>query len=137
MLPSVSSELLRSRPSNELCFLVLSLPTILASGFGTMHALTSLLTGLPACRWPHRFGLRRFAPTLGLGPALALLFTRCAASGLFSAIHLGEISWVHPPLLPNRAIRQNLGSIHDGAPCPLNRHSRGLPHATQLGHPCP
>ncbi len=32
MLPSVSSKLLRSRPSNELCFLVLSLPTLMASG---------------------------------------------------------------------------------------------------------
>jgi hypothetical protein len=106
------------------------------AGFGTMHALTSLPTGLPACRWSHRFGLRRFAPTLGLGSVLALLFTRCATSGRFSTIHLGEISWVHPTLLPNRAIRQNLGGVHHGVV--LSPHdSRGLPHATQLGHACP
>src|SRR5437016_10248753 len=36
-----------------------------------MDALTPLPTGLPACEWPDRLGLRRFAPTLGLGPALA------------------------------------------------------------------
>ena len=46
-------------------------PVLHRQGFGTMDALTPLPTGLPACEWPHRFGLRRFAPTLGLGPALA------------------------------------------------------------------
>ena len=46
-------------------------PIVPQQRFGTMDALTPLPTGLPACDWPHRFGLRRFAPTLGLGPALA------------------------------------------------------------------
>ena len=113
-------------------------------GFGTMDALTSLPTGLPACRWPHRFGLRRFAPTLGLGPVLALFVHPVRhLSGHLSATNPGEISWVHPALLPNRAIRQNFRGIRDGAPCPLNRHSRGLPPARrarparQLGHASP
>src|SRR5438128_4699900 len=48
-----------------------SRPVLHRQGFGTMDALTPLPTGLPACEWPHRFGLRRFAPTLGLRPALA------------------------------------------------------------------
>ena len=105
-------------------------------GFGTMHALTSLPTGLPACRWPHRFGLRRFAPTFGLGPVLALFGHPVRHLRDLSAIHSGEISWVHPALLPNRAIRQHLGGVHHGVV--LSPHDgRGLRHATQLGHACP
>lgn len=111
-------------------------PVLHRQGFGTMDALTPLPAGLPACRWPHRFGLRRFAPTLGLSPASAPLFTRCATSGHVSAIHSGEVSWVHPALLPNRAIRQNLGGVRHGlAPSP--RDGGGLHHATQSGHACP
>ena len=137
MLPSVSSELLRSLPSNELCFLVLSLPTKFhRQGFGTMDALTPLPTRLPACRWPHRFGLRRSAPTLGLGPVLAHWFTRCAISGVFSATNMEEVSWVHLPLLPNRAIRHNLRGIPDGV-APSPRQDRGLPHSGKFGHACP
>src|SRR6266566_5684924 len=71
MPTSVSSELLRSLPSNELCFLILfRRPIVHRQGFGTMDALTPLPTGLPACRWLYRFGLHRFASILGLGPAL-------------------------------------------------------------------
>jgi len=111
-------------------------PLLRRQGFGTMDALTPLPTRLPACRWPHRFGLRRSAPTLGLGPVLALLFIRCASSGPFSAIHSGEVSWVHPALLPNRAIRQNLGGVRHGV-APSPRDGGGLHHATQSGHACP
>src|SRR5437870_11051204 len=84
-------------------------PVLHRQGCGTMDALTPLPTGLPACRWPHRFGLRRFAPTLGLGPALASLFTRSASPGNFSH-RPGRGLLSSPALLPNRAIRHNPGT---------------------------
>ena len=111
-------------------------PTLHRQGFGTMDALTPLPTGLPACRWPHRFGLRRSAPTLGLGPVLALFGHPVRHLRDLSAVHPGEVSWVRPSLLPNRAIRQNFGGVHRGLV--LSPHDgRGLHHPTQLGHACP
>jgi hypothetical protein len=100
-----------------------------------MDALTPLPTGLPACRWPHRFGLRRSAPTLGLGPVLAHWSPVRHLRSLL-AIHSVEVSWVHPALLPNRAVRHNLGCVRCGS-VPSIRFGRGFRLATQFDHALP
>jgi site-specific DNA recombinase len=103
--------------------------------FGTMDALTPLLRRTSGCECPRRFGLRRFASTLGSAPFWRLFdhparplrnyWPSTGARGLLSS----------PALLPNRAIRHNRGtsalvfaSIHRGW---------GLPHRMQFGHAFP
>ena len=59
-------------------------------------------------RWPHRFGLRRFAPTLGLAPALA--HWSPAPLPVSLSLHSGEISWVHPASFPTAASGNTSGA---------------------------
>ena len=110
-------------------------PLSLRQGFGTMDALTPLPAGLPACRWPHRFGLRRSTPMLGLGPVLAH-WSPVRHLRYLLAIHSVEVSWVLPALLPNRAARHNLGCVRCGA-VPSIRTGWGLRLAMQFDHALP
>src|SRR6266446_2982036 len=110
-------------------------PVLHPQRFGTMDALTPLPTGLPACAWPHRFGLRRFAPTLGLGPALAH-WSPVRHLRHVPAIHLREVSWVHRLASSEPRSPAQSGGVRDGV-VPSPRPGWGLPHGGQLGHAFP
>src|SRR5574338_1312195 len=64
------------------------------------------------------------------------LVTRRVLSGPICQTRAREVSWVHPTLLPNRAIRHNLGSVRDGL-FPSTRHDWGFPLHEQLDHVFP
>jgi len=86
MHPWVSSDLLRSLPSDELCFLVLSLPTVTASAgvryYGRSDSSPHRTSGVWAAA---SFRASTLCPDArsGSAPFWRSLVTRCAVSGIF------------------------------------------------------
>jgi len=112
-----------------------SRPVLHRQGFGTMDALTPLPTGLPACEWPHRFGLRRFCPDARAPPRFGAFWSPGAYSGT-SGHPLGRGLLGSPP----RFFRTAQPGTTWGRPRrygSLSRPGWGLPHGGQLGHAFP
>jgi hypothetical protein len=137
MRTSVSSNLLRSLSSGGLCFPALSLPARIAPAgvrsYGRSDSssppdfrcvdgcIVPGFNALPRCEARPRFGAL-CSPGAPSPASLAIDWRR----GLQGS----------PSLLPNRAIRHNLGGVRNGW-LPSPRHGRGLQHGGQLGHASP
>jgi len=112
MRSSVSSKLLRSLPSNGLCFLVLSLPTGFASaGLRYYGRSDSSPHWTSSVRMAASFRASTLCPDARARPRFGRLWlSGPPTSGQFWPSTRERSPGFTASLLPNRAIRQNLGA---------------------------